>query len=198
MGGRPVSPSNNAHGERLMVDAARAGDQGALSELYTLYFPRVYRYILARTGNSYDAEDLAEEVFMRVLEAIERFQWREAPFSAWLFRIAHNAVISQRRKDGARGRSSPLSEGLPLDGQGPEELVEMRLALLQGREAAEKLPEAQRRVIALRFGAGLSVAETARAMNKGEGNVKVIQHKAIAKLREIVRQRPVAHEEEKV
>ena len=198
MGGRPVSPSNNAHGERLMVDAARAGDQGALSELYTLYFPRVYRYILARTGNSYDAEDLAEEVFMRVLEAIERFQWREAPFSAWLFRIAHNAVISQRRKDGARGRSSPLSEGLPLDGQGPEELVEMRLALLQVREAAEKLPEAQRQVIALRFGAGLSVAETARAMNKGEGNVKVIQHKAIAKLREIVRQRPVAHEEEKV
>jgi len=198
MGGRPVSPSNNAHGERLMVDAARAGDQGALSELYTLYFPRVYRYILARTGNSYDAEDLAEEVFMRVLEAIERFQWREAPFSAWLFRIAHNAVISQRRKDGARGRSSPLSEGLPLDGQGPEELVEMRLALLQVREAAEKLPDAQRQVIALRFGAGLSVAETARAMNKGEGNVKVIQHKAIAKLREIVRQRPVAHEEEKV
>ena len=193
-----MSPSNNAHGERLMVDAARAGDQGALSELYTLYFPRVYRYILARTGNSYDAEDLAEEVFMRVLEAIERFQWREAPFSAWLFRIAHNAVISQRRKDGARGRSSPLSEGLPLDGQGPEELVEMRLALLQVREAAEKLPEAQRQVIALRFGAGLSVAETARAMNKGEGNVKVIQHKAIAKLREIVRQRPVAHEEEKV
>ena len=193
-----MSPSNNAHGERLMVDAARAGDQGALSELYTLYFPRVYRYILARTGNSYDAEDLAEEVFMRVLEAIERFQWREAPFSAWLFRIAHNAVISQRRKDGARGRSSPLSEGLPLDGQGPEELVEMRLALLQVREAAEKLPDAQRQVIALRFGAGLSVAETARAMNKGEGNVKVIQHKAIAKLREIVRQRPVAHEEEKV
>src|SRR5436309_8060069 len=117
MGGRPVSPSNNAHGERLMVDAARAGDQGALSELYTLYFPRVYRYILARTGNSYDAEDLAEEVFMRVLEAIERFQWREAPFSGWLFRIAANAVISQRRKETARGRSSQLSDGHEVNSQ---------------------------------------------------------------------------------
>src|SRR5437879_1304423 len=186
MGGRPVSPNNNAHGERLIVDAAKAGNEQALSELYTLYFPRVYRYILARTGNSYDAEDLAEEVFMRVLEAIQRFQWREAPFSAWLFRIAHNAVISQRRKDGARGRSAPLSEGLALDSQGPDEMVETQLTILEVRRAAEKLPEAQRQVIALRFGAGLSVAETARAMNKGEGNVKVIQHKAIAKLKEMV------------
>jgi RNA polymerase sigma-70 factor (ECF subfamily) len=190
-----VSPNSDAHGDRLLVDAARAGSDAALSELYTLYFPRVYRYILARTGNSYDAEDLTEEVFMKVLEAIERFEWREAPFSAWLFRIAHNAVISQRRKDGARGRSAPLTEGLALDSQGPDELVENRLALRDIMDAAQKLPEAQRQVIALRFGAGLSVAETARAMNKGEGNVKVIQHKAIAKLREMVRPKPKAYEE---
>ena len=190
-----MSPNSDAHGERLIVDAARAGSDAALSELYTLYFPRVYRYILARTGNSYDAEDLTEEVFMKVLEAIERFEWREAPFSAWLFRIAHNAVISQRRKDGARGRSAPLTEGLALDSQGPDELVENRLALRDIMDAAQKLPEAQRQVIAFRFGAGLSVAETARAMNKGEGNVKVIQHKAIAKLREMVRPKPKAYEE---
>jgi RNA polymerase sigma-70 factor (ECF subfamily) len=190
-----VSPNSDAHSERLIVDAARTGSEAALSELYTLYFPRVYRYILARTGNPYDAEDLTTEVFMKVLEAIERFEWREAPFSAWLFRIAHNAVISQRRKDGARGRSAPLTEGLALDSQGPDELVENRLALNEIMDAARKLPEAQRQVIALRFGSGLSVAETARAMNKGEGNVKVIQHKAIAKLREMVRPKPKAHEE---
>jgi RNA polymerase sigma-70 factor, ECF subfamily len=191
-----VSPNGNAHGERAIVDAAKSGDEAALSELYTLYFPRVYRYILARTGNTYDAEDMAEEVFMRVLEAIERFQWREAPFSAWLFRIAHNAVISQRRKDNSRGKSAPLSEDLALDGAGPDELVENRLALYDVMEAAKKLPEAQRQVIALRFGAGLSVAETARAMGKGEGNVKVIQHKAIAKLREMMGQpkRPKVYE----
>ena len=190
-----MSPNSDAHGDRLLVDAAKTGNEAALSELYALYFPRVYRYILARTGNSYDAEDLTEEVFMKVLEAIERFEWREAPFSAWLFRIAHNAVISQRRKDGARGRSAPLTEWLALDSQGPDELVENRLALRDIMNAAQKLPEAQRQVIALRFGAGLSVAETARAMNKGEGNVKVIQHKAIAKLREMVRPKPKAHEE---
>lgn len=190
MGGSPVSPSVDARGERELVDAARAGDESALAELYNLYFPRVYRYILARMGNPYDAEDLTEEVFLRVLDAIERFQWREAPFSAWLFRIAHNAVISQRRKEGSRGRASPLSEALPVDSQGPEEMVENRLALNEIMRAAETLPEAQRKVIGLRFAAGLTVAETARAMGKGEGNVKVIQHKAISKLREILVQRP--------
>lgn len=195
-----MSPNNDAHGERLIVDAARAGDERALSELYTLYFPRVYRYILARTGSTYDAEDLAEEVFMRVIEALERFEWREAPFSAWIFRIAHNAVISQRRKDGARGRSAPLTEGLAVDSPGPEELVESRLALNEIMKAAEKLPDAQRQVIAFRFGAGLSVAETARAMGKGEGNVKVIQHKAINKLREMMGQpkKPVQKRNAKV
>src|SRR5207244_5374977 len=122
----------------LLGDAARAADASPLSDLYTLYFPRVYRYILARTGNTYDSEDLAEEVFMRVLEAIERFQWREAPFSAWLFRIAHNAVISQRRKETARGRSSQLSEGLAVTSPGPHELVESRLALRERRAAGGK------------------------------------------------------------
>ena len=188
-----MSPSLSAQGERTVVDAARAGDEVALAELYRLYFPRVYRYILARMGNPYDAEDLTEEVFLRVLDAIERFQWREAPFSAWLFRIAHNAVISQRRKEGARGRSSPLSEALPVNSQGPEEMVANRLALNEVMKAAETLPEAQRRVISLRFAAGLTVAETAKAMGKGEGNVKVIQHKAIAKLREMLAQRPKIH-----
>ena len=188
-----MSPNLDAHGERAVVDAAKAGDEAALAELYSLYFPRVYRYILARMGNPYDAEDLTEEVFLRVLDAIERFQWREAPFSAWLFRIAHNAVISQRRKDGARGRSSPLSEALPVGSQGPEEMVENRLALNEIMKAAETLPEAQRRVISLRFAAGLTVAETARAMGKGEGNVKVIQHKAIAKLREMLAPRSRVH-----
>ncbi|HEY5640437.1 MAG TPA: sigma-70 family RNA polymerase sigma factor [Dehalococcoidia bacterium] len=183
-----MSPNSDAQAERLVVDAAKAGDEAALSELYQTYFPRLYRYILARTGNTYDAEDLTEEVFMRVLEAIKRFQHREAPFSAWLFRIAHNAVISQRRKETARGRSSQLNDGMPIDSAGPEELVESRVALSEVMQAAKKLPDAQRQVISLRFAAGLTVAETARAMGKGEGNVKVIQHKAIAKLREMMGQ----------
>ena len=179
-------PGPEARSDRPLVDAARAGDERAVGELYNAYFPRVYRYMLARTGNVGDAEDLAEEVFIRVLDALGRFEWREAPFSAWLFRIAHNAIISHQRRNGARGRHAPLSPALSVQTQGPEEVVEARLTLEEVMRATENLPEAQRQVIALRFGAGLSVAETARALGKGEGNVKVIQHKAIAKLREIL------------
>ena len=197
-----MSPNANAQAQsdRELVDLARAGNEQALSELYLLYFPRVYRYILARTGNQYDAEDLAEEVFMKVLEAIERFEWREAPFSAWLFRIAHNAVISKRRKETSRGRSTQLEDIYASDADGPEDLVESRLAVREVMVAAEQLPDAQRQVIALRFGAGLTVAETAKAMGKGDGNVKVIQHKAIAKLREMMGQpkkRPAAYARER-
>ena len=197
-----MSPNGNAQplSDRQIVDAARTGDEQALSQLYLLYFPRVYRYILARTGNQYDAEDLAEEVFMKVLEAINRFQWREAPFSAWLFRIAHNAVISKRRKETSRGKSTQLTDIYATDADGPEILVESRLAVREVMAAAQKLPDAQRQVIALRFGAGLTVAETARAMGKGDGNVKVIQHKAIAKLREMMGQpkrQPAAYARER-
>jgi RNA polymerase sigma-70 factor (ECF subfamily) len=193
---QPLYPSLEAQGERLLVDAARVGDEGAIAELYNKYFPRVYRYMLVRTGNVGDAEDLTEEVFIRVLDALERFEWRQVPFSAWLFRIAHNAVVSHQRRDGARGRFSPLSPSVPVNTQGPEEAVEARLALDEVMEATRNLPEAQRKVIALRFGAGLSVAETARALGKSGGNVKVIQHKAIVKLRELlVDKRPEGHEE---
>jgi len=179
-------PAPEARSDRPIVDAARTGDERAVAELYNAYFPRVYRYMLARTGNVGDAEDLTEEVFIRVLDALGRFEWREAPFSAWLFRIAHNAIVSHQRRDGARGRFAPLSPTLPMKTQGPEEMVEARMTLDEVMRATENLPEAQRQVIALRFGAGLSVAETARALGKGEGNVKVIQHKAIAKLRELL------------
>ncbi len=194
MAGLPHGPSGDASDERLVVDAAREGDEAALSELYTLYFPRVYRYILARTGDQYEAEDLAEEVFMHMLKAIDRFQWREVPFSAWLFRIAHNALISQRRKNGTRGRNIPLTDGLPMNMQGPEELVANRMTMMEVMAAAQRLPDAQRNVISLRFAAGLSVAETAKALGKAEGNVKVTQHKAIAKLREMLREQSEVYE----
>ena len=129
-------PGPEARSDRPLVDAARAGDERAVAELYNAYFPRVYRYMLARTGNVDDAEDLAEEVFIRVLDALGRFEWRDAPLSAWLFRIAHNAIISHQRRNGARGRHAPLSPTLPMKTQGPEEMGEARLTPAEGRRGS--------------------------------------------------------------
>ena len=174
--------------ERDIVQRARSGDQQALGELYDLYFPRIYRYILARTGNHAEAEDVTEEVFVKVLGAIGAFQWRQTPFAAWLFRIAHNQFVSHMRKNGAARQSIPLADTIADTSPDPLGRIEDRLQFEQIFDTARALPQAQREVLWLRFGVGLSVSDTARTLGKHEGNVKVLQHKAIARLQKLLAQ----------
>ena len=173
--------------ERERVDRARTGDQQALADLYDWYMPRVYRYAVARLGNTVEAEDLTEEVFLRMLGSIADFRWRDVPFSSWLFRIAHNQVATHFRRAAQRGGSTTE---IPLDlADGRHDLaasVEEQITMEEVRRAAQLLPDAQREVIALRFAVGLSIADTAKALGKREGNVKVLQHKAVAKLQKLL------------
>lgn len=172
--------------ERAVVEAAQNGDNEALAMLYEFYFPRVYRYVAARVMVSEDAEDVTEEVFFRILANLEKFTWRGLPFGAWVFRIARNEVVSHVRKQKVRGNTSPLEEAIPDTRQDHTAAVESGMLLEAVRMAAAQLPEAQREVLSLRFGAGLSVAETAATLNKSENNVKVLQHKAVARLKKLV------------
>lgn len=186
-----------AKSEIELVDLAKKGSEEALSALYSTYFPRVYRYVLARTGNQQDSEDIAQKVSMNIMGAIDRFQWqKDVPFTAWVFKIAHNAMISVHRKAKSRPDvTSPVSLKEALIGVwGMDEIdekLDRRANLQKVIEEMRYLPEVQRKIIGLRFFAGLSVAETARTIGKVEGNVKVIQHKAIVKLRK--RLNPNAH-----
>lgn len=170
-----------------MVTAAQRGDQSALASVYEFYFPRVFRYVAARLNKTEDAEDVTEEIFLRVIDNLGSFEFRGLPFGAWVFRIARNEVVSHVRRQKVRSQTAPLSEFIPDANADHVTEVETQLTIAVVREAAEKLPEAQRQVIALRFGAGLSVAETAQALKKTENNVKVLQHKAIAKLQQMMR-----------
>ncbi len=173
--------------ERTTVDRARTGDQQALADIYDWYMPRVYRYVVARVGNPAEAEDLTEEVFLKMLGAIGGFRWREVPFSSWIFRIAHNCIATHYRKTAQRGgATSELSEDM-LDGR-PDlaTAVEERITMEEVRRASQMLPDAQREVIALRFAVGLSIADTAKALGKREGNIKALQHKAVAKLQKML------------
>ena len=182
--------------ERELVDRARRGEQEAMGLLYDAYLPRLYRYCLKRVGNELDAEDLAEEVFLRVLRSIDGFEWRPTsdgqriPFGAWLFRIARNHVASHHRRAHVRRESAGLPDGvgesLPDDRRGPLEIVEMQSTVAEVFDLVHELPEAQREVVLLRFAAGLTVAETAEALGKRQGNVKVLQHKGIKRLKELL------------
>ncbi len=172
--------------ERMVVEQAQGGDQEALSTLYTFYFPRVYRYVAGRVRSTQDAEDVTEEVFLRMVANLKRFEWRGLPFGAWVFRIARNEVVSHVRRQRRRGIPAPLSETIPDDRRDHVAEYELQATIQVVREATAKLPPAQRDVISLRFGAGLSVAETALALGKTQNNVKVLQHKAIARLQGMV------------
>lgn len=198
----PAVGALSAAQERALVEGAQRGDQQALGGLYDAYLPRLYRYCLARVGNAADAEDLAEDIFLKVMGAIDGFRWRGAggadgsagsgrdggqiPFGAWLFRIAHNHVISHHRRTAARGAAAELSEDLADQRRGPQEQVEAKIAIEEVFAAVQRLPDAQREVVLLRFASGLSVAETAAVLGKQEGNVKVLQHKGVKRLKEFL------------
>jgi len=125
---------------------------------------------------------MTQQVFLKALQSIASFKWKGTPFSAWLFRIAHNLVIDHIRKETKRP-TVPLDESSATSNGNPELVAERRLGMEQLVAATKRLTEAQREVISLRFAGELSVAEVARVMGKSEGAVKALQHSAIAALR---------------
>lgn len=179
----PRDTSSEWEPQRETIEAAQNGDLDALATLYDSHINQVYRYCLARLGHVEDAEDVAEEVFLKMYNALPGYQWRKVPFGAWLMRISHNEVISFTRRNGRRSSDTELPEEMLDRGNNdPAENAERQLALEDLRKAVSLLPEAQREVIILRFAAGLSVADTAKALGKQENNVKVLQHKGMQRL----------------
>jgi len=179
----PTGADSDWELQRKIVEDAQTGDLEALASLYDTHINQVYRYALARLGNVHDAEDVAEEIFLKMLGGLPNYQWRKVPFAAWLMRIARNEVVSFARRNGRRSLDTELPEEIVDRGNNdPAETAERIMALEDLRGAVALLPEAQREVIILRFASGLSVADTARALGKQENNVKVLQHKGMQRL----------------
>ncbi|HEX77030.1 MAG TPA: sigma-70 family RNA polymerase sigma factor [Dehalococcoidia bacterium] len=167
--------------EETLVRRAQSRDEQAWGQLYEMYIDKIYSYIRLRVGDPQDAEDIASQVFLKALQSIGFFKWKGIPFSAWLFRIAHNQVIDHMRR--AKPRAS-LAEGVPTpSGENPELMAEQSLDWEAVRRALTELTPAQRQVIELRFAGGLSTAETAKVMGKKEGAIKALQHSALIALR---------------
>ncbi len=168
--------------EESLVHRAQQRDQQALAQLYGEYFDKIYRYVSIRVGDKIEAEDITQQVFLKALQSIASFRWKGIPFSAWLFRIAHNQVIDYLRKKTKRA-TVPVDESAVSSSSDPQLLVERGLDIEQLLSATKRLTEAQREVISLRFAGELSIAEVARIMGKSPGAVKALQHSAIVALR---------------
>jgi len=180
----PSGADSDWEPQRRAIEDAQSGDLDALGSLYDSHINQVYRYVLARLGNVHDAEDVSEEIFLKMFAGLPNYQWRKVPFAAWLMRIARNEVVSFTRRNGRRSLDTELPEDVIDRGNNndPAETTERLMALEDLRKAVDLLPEAQREVIILRFASGLSVADTARALGKQENNIKVLQHKGMQRL----------------
>ncbi|HET7567358.1 MAG TPA: sigma-70 family RNA polymerase sigma factor [Gaiellaceae bacterium] len=177
----PALDASNEH-VRELVARGQQGDRDALEELYLIHFDRIYSYLHVSVGNRHDAEDLTTQTFLKMLEKIGSFKWRSAPFSAWLFRIAHNLAMDHFR---ARRRWQPEEEVPEPPG---EEEPSAELAAMQslGRESMgkliEKLSPEQQQVLTLKFVFNFPNAEVATILGKTEGAIKSLQHRALVSL----------------
>jgi RNA polymerase sigma-70 factor (ECF subfamily) len=182
----PMKRRDESGNVRALVERAQRGDRLALEELYLLHFDRIYSYLHMSVGTRHDAEDLTTQTFVKMLEAIGRFQWRAVPFSAWLFRIAHNLAMDHFR---ASRRWQPEEE-VPESAQGEESSAEEQAIASLGQtsmlELIERLSPEQRQVLTLKFVFRFSNAETAAILGKTEGAVKSLQHRALASLQKHV------------
>ena len=167
--------------ERL-VAAAKAGDPEAFGSLFDAYYGPVYRYVASRVGRPSDAEDLAQLVFVKVLESLPRYEQRGIPFGGWLFRLARNVVIDHVRTRREHVTLEVIVEK-STDDHGPDELAVLRQEMDSIAHALRRLTPEQREAVELRFFAGLSAKEAAEAMGRQEGTVRGLQFRAIAALR---------------
>jgi RNA polymerase sigma-70 factor (ECF subfamily) len=180
---RAAAPSEHV---RRLVARAQEGDRDALEELYLLHFDRIYSYLHMSVGNRHDAEDLTTQTFVRMLESIGRFRWRAAPFSAWLFRIAHNLAMDHFR---AHRRWQPEEE-VPEPPGSAEPSAEHEALHSIGRQSMlrliENLSPEQQQVLTLKFVFSFSNGEVATILGKTEGAIKSLQHRALVSLQKQV------------
>jgi RNA polymerase sigma-70 factor, ECF subfamily len=179
----PAPPSEWS--EDRLIQRAQCGEAEAFGELYEQHLAAIYRYVFYRVGQVAEAEDLTELVFLKAWQALGQYRRRDVPFSAWLYRIAHNVVIDRYRSH---------RDMVPLDDQtdlhdpaaGLEEWIiglEMSEVLAQ---AIAQLPPDHQQVLVLRFINGLNHTETSRVLGRSEEAVRVLQHRALNELRAIL------------
>ena len=167
-----------------IINKVKNGDAEAFGMLYEQYAEMIFRYIYSHLENRLDAEDLTEDIFIRAWRSLPQYDERGLPFSAFLFRIARNSLIDFYRQ------KKPLQSLDEIEIQsnqvGPEEVVELTFENLDLRDTIAQLREDYRNVVIFRFLSGLSPEETAQVMQRSVGAVRVLQHRALSMLKDLL------------
>lgn len=170
--------------DEQLIKQVKDGDAEAFGVLYEQYAEMVFRYVYSHLDNRLDAEDLTEDIFIRAWRALPKYDERGLPFSAFLFRVARNSLIDHYRQ------KKPLQSLDDIEMQshemGPEEVVDIKIENNDLKQTISTLREDYRNVIVFRFLAGLSPDETAQIMQRSVGAVRVLQHRALSALKELL------------
>ncbi|NQS91021.1 MAG: sigma-70 family RNA polymerase sigma factor [Chloroflexi bacterium] len=171
--------------ESDLISLACDGDSDAFGVLYEKYIDQIYNYIYFRTSNGKDAEDICSRVFIRALNHIEKYEDRGYPFSAWLYRIAHNLVVNWYR-DRERSNEVSLSDQYPpptMDGS-VEESIEKEDETEALLRIIRDLPEDRKELLILKHVEGLTNEEIGKIMDRTEGAIKALYHRTLESLRD--------------
>ena len=178
---------NEAYTDENAIPQAAQGDAEAFGYLYQKYVTAIFNYIYYRTGNQHDAEDITARVFHRAFGHIEKYQEKGVPFTAWLYRIAHNLTANwyrdtRRRKEVSLEDHSDIPHLAELPERELEKTQEKELLL----NAIRRLPQDRQQLILLKFLEDLSNGEIAVIMGKTEGAIKSLYHRSLIALRQQV------------
>lgn len=189
------SEDDEAEGTRLiaLVELARGGDKEAFGQLYDHYHVSVFRFLYYRVGQTTLAEDLTAETFFRALRSMGTFRWQGKDFGAWLMTIARNLAADHFKA--GRTRLEQTTEDLQtLDcaAEGPETEVLSRITNEVLLDALAELPGEQRDCLVMRFLEGLSIAETAEALDRSAGAVKQLQLRGVRNLAKLLPQEAIS------
>lgn len=178
---RPAQEPAPVPDERLLVAAAQA-DPSKFDVLYNLHFDRIYFFIVSRVHDRSSAEDLTSETFHKALANLRSYEWRGAPFSSWLYRIASNAIVDHYKRSNRERQTDDFEQPLAQPDLSASDLdfIERHVHFFH---LVDRLPEVQRRVVCERFVEERSIREIAQRLSKTEGAIKQLQFRALQTLR---------------
>jgi len=177
--GRLLNPATD---ELELISLSQQGDTEAFARLYACYVERITRYVYFRVTDHQLAEDITSRIFIKMLEKLKTYQAGQSPVIAWLYRMAHNAVIDHYRLKRTFISLEDVNQAEVRHEDGIDEKLDLQVKSQQLRAALQVLTEEQQRVLILRFIDGLSTREIARQLGKQQGAVRGLQMRALQKL----------------
>ncbi|MGD9091857.1 MAG: sigma-70 family RNA polymerase sigma factor [Anaerolineales bacterium] len=169
-----------------LIISAQSGDVQALATLHDRYWQTILTHVFFRVGDRVTAEDLTAEVFVRMIDNIERYQVRGSTILPWLYTITRNLIADHYRGNEKETTTLPLEDNLVTDFGNPERMIGQQLTNECLQTALQHLTDVQAQVIIAKFIEGRSNREVAQLLDRTEGAIKSLQHRALAALRKAI------------